>query len=170
MWEALLVDLRPLVQAGLFVLLAAYALLKCDWPEKAAALIFLGAILLDELHHALFPEGIYDRVNVGHLVIDAIMLLTLIQLAMRANRIYPLWLLAAQLIAAAMHLERGLLATIHPFAYWTLTRLPSYLQLVALCAGIVAYRIRVNRGIRVRPWRTNSRPSSARLRSMSLID
>lgn len=170
MWEALLVEFRPFVQTGLFALTAIYALLKCDWPEKAASLIFVGAILLDELHHALFPEGIYDQVNVGHLIIDAIMLFALIQLAMRANRIYPLWILAAQLIATAMHLERGLLSAIHPFAYWTLTRLPSYLQLATLCAGIVAHRLRIKRGIRVKPWRTSSKPSSARQERMPLID
>lgn len=170
MWEALFVEFRPFVQTGLFAAIAIYALLQCDWPEKATSLVFVGAILLDELHHAVFPAGSYHQVNVGHLVIDAIMLLALIQLAMRANRIYPLWLLAAQLIATAMHLERGLLSTIHPFAYWTLSRLPSYLQLIALLAGVMAYRLRVNRGLRVKPWRTNSKRSSARQVGISRID
>lgn len=160
MWEALFVEYRSFVQSGVFVALAAYALLRGDMPEKLAASVFVGAVLLDNVYHAAFPDGsTYDSINIGHLVLDCFMLVALAYLGLRANRIYPLWLLAAQLISTAMHLHRAFVPEIHPFAYWALTRVPSYLQMFVLLAGIAAHHRRTRRGMVVRPWRVSSKRS-----------
>lgn len=158
MWEALFVEYRHLVQAGVFAALTVYAVFCGDAPEKIGSLIFVGAVIGDSLYHAIFPLGSsYDSINVGHLIIDVVMLVALAVLAMRANRIYPLWLLAAQIISTAMHIQRAIVPEIHPFAYWTLTRVPSYLQMILLAVGVAAQHHRRRRGIVARPWRLNSR-------------
>lgn len=160
MWEYLTVEYRPYVQAGLFIGIAIYAYLRGEAPERFTSLTFVGAIVLDQMHHALLPGGRnYEQVESVHLLIDSLMFVALAYVAMRANRIYPLWLLAAQIISTAMHLERGIVAEMHPFAYWILTRAPSYLQMIVLIVGILAHRRRVRRGIHVKPWRQNSKRS-----------
>ena len=114
MWEVLFVEYRHFLQSGVFAALAIYAFLRGDAPERLGCAIFIAAVVGDSLYHAMFPTGsIYDRINLGHFLLDFLMFIALACLAMRANRIYPLWLLAAQMISFAMHLQRAVVPEVH---------------------------------------------------------
>lgn len=156
MLDLLFVEYRHVLQGAIFLCLAGYALLRGDAPEKLIGLIFASAIAVEALHHTYWGYRASDDVNVIHAGLDLLMFVSLALIAMNANRIYPLWILAAQLIALLSHLQRGLFPEIHPLAYWAMIRLPSYLQMLAYAAGLLACRRRLAHNIKFPPWRKTS--------------
>ncbi|MCL6252265.1 hypothetical protein M3P36_14580 [Altererythrobacter sp. KTW20L] len=156
MIHALLVDFRPYLQYLIIFALTAYAFARGAGPEKQAGTIMSSMVVLYLAYHLLIPEGgVYDEIDLGHLMIDLVVLVLLGRLAIRANRIYPLWMLAAQLISTLMHLGRGLDTEITPLAYFLLIHAPSYIQVAALALGLAAHRRRVRRFGTYRSWRTS---------------
>ncbi|WAT17933.1 hypothetical protein OZN62_13610 [Aurantiacibacter sp. MUD11] len=154
--EALLIEYRAYIQYLIIFSLTAYAFWRGDGPEKEAGAILSGMVAMDVGYHLLLPEsGVYSEVDLGHLVIDLLVLILLGRLAVRANRIYPLWMLAGQIISTLMHFNRELSPTLDPIAYLVLTRMPSYLQIMALGVGLVAHRVRVHRYGTYRSWRNS---------------
>ncbi len=157
MLHEIFINYRDEVQRSAFALLAIYAWAKGSGPEKLATGTFVTAIVADMLYHFLLPEGsVYSEINLGHFVIDTATLLPLTFLVVRANRIYPIWLLAAQLIMFVMHIHREIFSEIDPLSYYVLTRAPSWIQLVALTAGISAHHHRARRFPHYLSWKTSS--------------
>jgi uncharacterized membrane protein len=70
-----------------------------------------------------------------------------------ANRTWPLWAAAFQVVAMSGHLAVAL----HPEgmrrAYWAITQLPQYGQLAALLIGAAAHARRVRTVGAYRSWR-----------------
>lgn len=153
--DVLLHEYRAYIQYLIIFSLMAYAFVRGDGPEKEAGSILSGMVAMDVAYHLLFPEsGVYDEIDIGHFLIDLTVLILLGRLAVRANRIYPIWMLAAQIISTLMHLDRGISPAIEPIAYAVLTRVPSYLQIMALGAGLIAHRRRLRRFGTYRSWRS----------------
>lgn len=160
MIESLVLDYRAQLQHAVILALTLYAFRFSEKPEKLVGAILTSVFLADYAYHFFFPLGsIYHDVNIGHLVIDAMAFVALLPVAMRANRIYPLWVLAAQLIMLLMHFNREISDLIDPMAYWIITRMPSYIQVLALAIGIVAQRRRARAGQQYPSWRSSSRTS-----------
>lgn len=153
MLELLLVDLRHWLQYSVFFGLALIAWKCGDSPEKSIAAVFVAVIFAEIAHPLIWPHDGSSQVSVVHAALDLAMFVALTPIAMRANRIYPLWILAAQLIATVMHFQRGMSSAMDPIAYWALIRLPSYLQMLAFGIGLINHRRRLARGIQGRPWR-----------------
>lgn len=123
-------------------------------PERLAAAIIVGWIVSDAIYHVLFGPSGFASVDPVHLVLDSAELAAILWLALRANRMWPLWAAAAQLICVTGHLA----ALIEPGgmqrAYWAMTQLPQYIQLTALLCGAVAHARRERRlGGPYRSWR-----------------
>ncbi|WP_158586754.1 hypothetical protein [Aurantiacibacter zhengii] len=153
--EALLTEYRAYVQYLIIFSLTAYAFARGDGPEKEAGAILSGMVAMDVVYHLLFPDaGVYQEIDPGHFLIDLCVLILLGRLAVRANRVYPIWMLAAQIISMSMHLNRELSSAIEPIAYLVLTRIPSYLQLLAFGAGLWAHHKRIMKYGTYRSWRT----------------
>ena len=135
---------RAFLQNAGFLALALIAFWRGAGPEKWAATTFVCAIAAVYIYRLAFPVSslVFRNVNLGFLTIDILIMLSLTSLALVANRIYPLWLLAAQLIATMMHLHREFLP-IKPVVYFVLTIAPSYVQLVGMALGLWAHRKRV---------------------------
>ena len=113
-------------------------------------------VILNVLYHLLIPAGgIYYQIDYGHAAIDLLMLLLFGYLSIRANRIYPLWMFAAQIISTLMHIDRQLSSSMEPVAYMVLTRLPSYIQIIVLALGLIAHRRRIRRFGTYRSWRNS---------------
>ncbi len=70
------------------------------------------------------------------------MLLFLV-VALRANRMYPLGIASAQLVAVIGNVAAILVPNGWTQAYWAMTQLPIILQLSFLAFGTVAHRRRV---------------------------
>ncbi len=117
-----------------------------------ASIVIAGWILLDLAYHAVFGPSGFVTVDPVHVALDGAELVAISWVALRANRVWPLWAAAAQLICVAGHLA----ALIEPGgmrrAYWGITQMPQYIQLLALGAGIVSHARRTRRVGRYRSW------------------
>ena len=154
MWD--LTVIRAFTQYALIALFTAYAFWRGAGPERIAGAIMSGMVIVDVLYHLIFPKGgIYDEVDLGHLFNDTWVLIAFALLAIRANRIYPIWMLAAQLIAMTSHLNREVSLEIAEIVYAIMIRVPSYIQLIAFGIGLVAHRRRVLRYGTYRSWRAS---------------
>ena len=142
-----------------FVLLLLF-LAVCGWgywrggaPERIAAAIIVVWVLSDVTYHLLFGPSGFVTVDPVHIVLDGGELIAIVWLALRANRMWPLWAAAAQVICMSGHvvafIEEGGMRR----AYWALTQLPPYIQLVALLLGAVAHVRRERRIGAYRSWR-----------------
>lgn len=145
-----LVVLVPLV---LILAAAAFAIWIGGPPERLAAAIIIVWVVSDVTYHLLFGPSGFIVVDPVHLVIDGGELLAIVWLALRANRMWPLLAAAAQLICYSGHL----VALIEPGgmqrAYWAMTQLPPYMQLLALVLGALAHARRSRRIGAYRSWR-----------------
>lgn len=122
-------------------------------PERMAATIIVTWMVTDVTYHLMFGKSGFDSVDPVHVVLDGTALVALVWLALRANRMWPLWAAAAQLMCVTGHL----VAFVEPGgmrrAYWAMTQLPPYIQLFALVLGAVAHAKRFERIGPYRSWR-----------------
>jgi hypothetical protein len=135
------------------VFVAAYvAVARGGPPERLAAGIIVCWIMADAAYHLAFGPSGFARVDPVHLVLDGVELVAIVWLALRANRMWPMWAAAAQLICVSGHMalfiEPGMQR-----AYWAMTQLPQYIQLTALVLGAVAHARRFERIGPYRSWR-----------------
>ncbi len=134
-----------------------WSLLKGKGPEIASATALVAMFVVSILYWLII--GDQDRLNtvdLGTLIIDLLTAAALIVIALRANRMYTLWLAGFQIIATFAHLARGLSDAISPLAYAIMYIGPSYFQIIILGFGIWAHQRRVSRHGTYRSWRTSS--------------
>lgn len=145
-------DLSLLV---LTIVLASAAIVwwRGGQPERFAALIIVGWIASDSVYHLLFGKSDFVRVDPVHVVLDTAELIGIVWLALRANRVWPLFAAAAQVMCVSGHI--AVLASANGFnqAYWAITSLPQYIQLFAVLAGAAAHTRRVRLIGPYRSWR-----------------
>ena len=146
-----------LLQMALVISLVLAAGLVAFWrggpPERLAAAIIVAWILVDAGYHLLFGPSGFERVDPVHLVLDGAELVAIMALALRANRMWPLWAAAAQLICVSGHVAIFVQPTGMRRAYWAMTQLPQYVQLIALLLGAAAHQRRARRWGEYRSWR-----------------
>ena len=137
--------MRYWLQLGLALLVVAYCWRKGGQPERAAATVLPMMYLLDPIYHAIWGQvTTYDRINLGHLVIDTAALMAFGAIALRANRLWTIWLASAQLIAVLSHFLRGI-APMNPWVYAAMNRGPAWLEIALLFAGTALYQRRLKR-------------------------
>jgi hypothetical protein len=124
-------------------------------PERLAAAIIVSWVLTDIGYHLVFGPSGFDVVDPVHLVLDGGELVAITWLALRANRMWPLWAAAAQLICVTGHLAAFIEPVAVRRAYWAMTQLPQYIQLTALLLGAFAHARRVRRFGLYRSWRVS---------------
>jgi hypothetical protein len=122
-------------------------------PERLAAVLIVAWILADATYHLFFGPSGFDRVDPVHLVLDGGELAAILWLALNANRTWPLWAAAAQVICVSGHIAVLVEADGMRRAYWAMTQLPQYVQLGALLIGATAHARRVRLIGRYRSWR-----------------
>ena len=115
-----------------------------------------------KIYRALFPGSqIFLDMDPGLVLIEVLVLAGLVAIALRANRMYTLWMAGFQLIALMAHFARGMADAISQIAYVIMYVGPSYLQIITLALGIWLHRKRVLRHGSYRSWRASSPPSQA---------
>ena len=122
-------------------------------PERLGVAIMAGSTLLDMAYHALVGLARYASIDLGHLIINVSCLTTFTALALRANRVWPLWCSAFQIIMTLGHLGEAVYPSGSPLAYWWMTYLPTIGQLGTISLGVVAHAARYARIGRYRDWR-----------------
>ncbi|MXO59240.1 hypothetical protein GRI89_06770 [Altererythrobacter salegens] len=124
-------------------------------PERFAAMVIVGWVAADALYHLVFGFSNFATVDPIHIVLDGAELAAIMWLALRANRVWPMFAAAAQVMCVSGHIAVLIQPEGANRAYWAMTQLPQYIQLAALLAGALAHERRVRLIGRYRSWRYN---------------
>ncbi|MGF7153345.1 hypothetical protein [Novosphingobium gossypii] len=154
-WLAILWVHKDKIQLAVYVLLFLYCLVRrLPQPECICSGLLAGMGVVDKLHHlALGGSFIWRHTNIGHLFIDAVAMACMFVVALQANRVYPLWIAGAQIIAMFGHFYRLALEEINRFAYDVMAITPSYIQFVAIVLGVVCHMSRRRKLGNYASWR-----------------
>ena len=147
------ITLALVLYKGVILATVALALRKGDEPEQLTALVMMTALFADWINHRLLGTPNYFTINPGHFVLDGWMLIVLVWIALYANRGWPLWIGALQLIAVAGHMAKLFDVSAIRRGYWAMVAVPGYVQLVVLWIGLAAHIRRVERIGRYAAWR-----------------
>ena len=145
------------VQFAAMLLLTAATFRWGAAPERWCGGAFAFMFLIDIPYHWIFGPGMrLSSIDIGHALMDFVTAVAFVVVALRANRMYPLWLAALQLISLASHFVRAANPAMLPLVYATMSIAPSYLELIVLAGGLVNHVRRVKRYGPYRSWRTSS--------------
>lgn len=127
------------------LLVVVYATVRGDWPERLCAAILLGEAAIDLIFHAAIGPRSFRLFDSSRMLIDCTVAVLVIAVSLRANRLYPLGIAAAQIVAVIGSIIMLLGAKGWTQAFWAMTQLPVVVQLVLLGAGTIAHLRRVKR-------------------------
>lgn len=130
-----------------------FALRKGEEPERLVSSIMIAAVVLDIVNHLIFGNPTFYAVNPGHIVIDTWALTAMLWVALRANRGWPMWVCAAQIIVVLSHLAKLTELSLVRFGYYAMAELPLPIQATALLLGTIAHSRRSERIGRYHAWR-----------------
>lgn len=151
---------RAFVQDLLAWSVCLAALIWGGGPERAIAATWL---ILFELIGGLFWSDAlgyrFGDIDVFLASIDLVAGSVWIAVALYANRNYPLWIAAMQLMSMTAHLAKGLAESISSIAYAFMVVAPGWLQLLFLAIGLGRHIQRKQRFGNYRDWRI-TKPTS----------
>lgn len=141
---------------NLFLLLTSgYAIWKGGKPERWAGAAFLLAAAATLLMN-LPRQAHFQSLEVEVLVIDAALLALLIFLALRANRYWPLWMVAIHASTVAVHFAK----LVNPSLVWPLYATAAQISSIPMQLLIAWATMRHQRRLRSfgsdRPWSGSS--------------
>lgn len=148
------------------VLLCLLALLAFRFgaaPERMLAVLLFGTDLADTLYHRLFGPSDFVNVDPVHLALDSIVLVGTLWVALRANRFWPLPVCSLQLIVVTGHLSVYTPVPGFNQAYWAISTVPGWLQMVLVLIGIAMHARRRARIGPYRDWRRGLTAFSGKL-------
>ncbi|WP_271078265.1 hypothetical protein [Aurantiacibacter sp. MUD61] len=122
-----------------------FAVMRGDQPERLCAAIIAFGVLADAIFLAIFgPRGFHDF-DVSRIGIDLLQTIGFFWIALRANRTYPLFIVAAQLVAIIGSMAAALVPDGMSVAFWAMTQAPLFLEILLLGGGTIAHAARVSR-------------------------
>lgn len=158
----LILSNRFFAQFAVMLIVTVLAIRKGGGPERAAAWTILSMFMLDRVNHWGFGSGItLLSVDLVHATLDFFAAVFLVVIALRANRMYTLWIAGFQLISLSSHVARELTGAMSPLAYLIMAVFPSYLQILTLGLGLWSHRRRLQQRGPYKDWRM-SRAQGAR--------
>ncbi|SRR3546814_889817 len=122
---------------GLLTLAAGYAQWRGGAPEKLAATAMFGAMLATLWVGSHAPS--FNGTQWELLVVDFGLFVALCLLANFADRFWPMWLAAFQLVAVASHGASAYNPGILPVAYWWIVGKISYPMIAILVIGTLRH-------------------------------
>jgi hypothetical protein len=144
---------------------SAYVGIKGAWPERVgAAIILVGSALST----AAMSGSKYASVEVGVLLVDVAALFAFLALAIRAERLWPLWVTALQIIGTAGHAVKLTDAEVIRTAYAIAMAVWSYPMWFLIVLGTWNHQRRLARFGVDKSWssssgRSETRPPSGRI-------
>ena len=128
-----------------------YALWAGGAPERAAAAIFLSAAVCT----FSLPHLSSARIAPQLAAIDALTLIALTLVALKANRYWPIYESALQLLTFAIHGVKIYQPDMPHWMYFGANGKLAYPTLILLAVGVLRHRERVARFGVDRPWSTS---------------
>jgi hypothetical protein len=138
-----------------------YAAIRGGTPEQIGAAIFAGAAVLTTAALSA-PSARWGTVEVGAFAVDIAMLVALFALALRAERLWPLWVTALQLIGTAGHAVHFAIPEVIREAYAFVMAFWSYPMLFLLVLGTWNHQRRLARFGVDKSWSSSSARSAPR--------
>lgn len=144
--------------------LAATVLCVAAWwrgagPERVLAGLMVVVIAVHQFYHFAAKGAIvYAGLDMGHLVIDLILFVDMAAVALFANRVYPMWMAGAQLIALTSYFYRYLPGPVREEVYDIMATLPFLFQIFVLGLGLGWHIARRRRRGEYRSWCTSAPP------------
>lgn len=142
--------LRPVVFFAAQALACLYAARRGGAPERWVAGLMAAAAITTGLLPGT-PRQTYRSIEWGELWVDLAFLICLLILACRANRFWPIWVAACQLIAMTVHAVRAYDHSLLPSVYSVGTGFIAYPMIVLLVIGTSRHLARSRDGAE-RDW------------------
>jgi hypothetical protein len=136
----------------IMIAVCLYALAAGGGPERATALTFIAAASCSYI--ALSSKILHFEPNL--VVIDLVTLSVLISIALFANRFWPMYVAALQLITLAVHGVKVYDPTLATWMWMATAGKLAYPTLVLLVVGVVRHRARLTRFGFDRSWSVGS--------------
>lgn len=162
MLELFFSDYRPYAQDVIAWLVCCSALIWGGTPERIVAATWLILFEIGTVAHGMiFGEARQlETIDWYFASIDLLAGAIWLGVALYANRNYPLWIAAMQILAVVAHLSRGLTEVITPIAYAVMVIAPGWFQLIFLAIGLIRHVRRKREYGDYRDWRIIRHPNS----------
>ena len=143
---SIMVWMRPTIvlqiPTALAIFALLYALIRGGAPERIAAGIVVAALLLT-VATTLTASRLPNDLDGSLLALDFAMFLLTLLLALRANRIWPIWAAAISALGVALHLITVMNPMVVPAAYGAISAVGTYPILLLLIVGTRNHRRRL---------------------------
>lgn len=126
-----------LIFVGLLAIVAGYAQWRGGAPEKLAAAAMVAAMAVTLWLGSSSPT--FNGIQWPLFLTDLTLFVALCLLAMFADRFWPLWLAAFQMVGVAAHSASAYNPAILPVAYWWIVGKISYPMLAILAVGTLRH-------------------------------
>lgn len=158
-----MIELLIAIQFKLFLYLGlATCLAMLVWgggPERALAGFWLTRFLTEAIYHWVFGyRMIYVRVDWYHASIDTVATVVTLLIALKANRMYALWIATFQLFVLSGHLARAKIEGVTQLDYALMLDIPQWLMLLTMMIGFKCHLDRRRKYGPYRDWRWQARP------------
>jgi hypothetical protein len=121
-----------------------FAIARGGGPERLAALLFGAAGIATFLIPAEYWTG-FRSIDVPLLAIDIALLGSLVVLSARADRFWPIWVAAVQLVIVLVHVAMAYNPAIVPLIYFAVSSRLAYVMIAMLVIATVRHQRRVAR-------------------------
>lgn len=118
----------------LLLVTCGYALWRGRKYEQLSAVIFLTASIASVLARSPVNER-YVGLEISDMAIDSFVLVSMVVIALRSDRFWPLWVAGLQLTISMSHLLKAIQPDLLPLAYAAAERFWSYPTLIILFIG-----------------------------------
>ncbi len=128
--------------AILFVLLpaaCAFAWILGGRTERRGAALYVAYFSADVVYHSIGSQADFSRIMIGHVVLDALLLLGLSYIALNSHKVWPLISAALAFLPIGAHLTVALAFNGMQRAYWMMTQLPAIFGVCTLLVGSIMF-------------------------------
>jgi len=131
-----------------------FALLAGDWPDRLAAAVFGLSPLAQSALYSITERQQFASVDWGLLVINLSVIISLLLIAYNAERFWWIARAAAMMTFAGVlaHLVRLVRPELLELSYVYFNSLPTLFAVGFVAISAAAFRLKVSRGDRDRPW------------------
>lgn len=134
-----------------FAIVVSYAMWSGGAPERAGAVVFILMALVQYPGRLIF-DRVFNDIDPLSFSVDLFAFAGFTIIALWANRTWPLFIAAMQLLSCASHFGRELSSKVEPLVYALLKAGPTIAALVILMIGTLTHRARIRRGVRLASW------------------